>query len=89
MEEIDGDFNHDRHDCERYDLQRTLDGLHRAASSMAALATSLSPRELVTTADYGGGRVISTTAVIRHALHDAEHHVLDIRRGVARMELNA
>jgi hypothetical protein len=31
--------------------------------------------------------VINTTAVIRHALHDAEHHLLDIRRGIARQQL--
>jgi hypothetical protein len=31
----------------------------------------------------------NTTAVVRHAMHDAEHHLLDIRRGIARQQLSA
>jgi hypothetical protein len=32
-------------------------------------------------------QVINTTAVIRHALHDTEHHLLDIRRNIAHQQL--
>jgi hypothetical protein len=33
--------------------------------------------------------IINTAAVVRHALHDAEHHLLDIRRGIARLQLSS
>ena len=54
---------------------------------MAAFAESLTPQEQVVVAVYAQGQVINATAVIRHALHDAEHHLLDIRRGIARQQL--
>jgi hypothetical protein len=54
---------------------------------MATFAESLTPEEQVVNAVYSKDQVINTTAVIRHALHDAEHHLLDIRRGIARQQL--
>ena len=54
---------------------------------MAALAESLTPEEQVVIAVYFEERLINTTAVIRHALHDAEHDLLDVRRGIARQQL--
>jgi hypothetical protein len=33
--------------------------------------------------------MISTAAVVRHALHGDEHHLLDIRRGIARGQLRS
>ena len=50
---------------------------------------SLTPEEQVATAVYFDEQVLNTTAVIRHALHDAEHHLLDVRRGIARQQLRA
>ena len=82
-----GQFEHEVHDCERFELATTLDILKTAAQSLAAYATSLTPDEQDRTADYGDGLVINTVAVVRHALHDSEHHLLDIRRGIAGMQL--
>jgi hypothetical protein len=56
---------------------------------MAAFAVNLTAVEQDRRADYGGGLVINTAAVVRHALHDAEHHLLDIRRGIARLQLSS
>ena len=82
-----GVFEHDTHDCGRFDIADTLESLGTAARSMAAFAESLTPEEQVVIAVYFEDEVINTTAVIRHALHDAEHHLLDVRRGIARQQL--
>jgi S-DNA-T family DNA segregation ATPase FtsK/SpoIIIE len=84
---LPGVFEHDTHDCGRFDVVETLESLGGAARSIAAFAQSLTPDEQVATAVYFNEMVINTTAVIRHALHDAEHHLLDIRRGIARQQL--
>ena len=84
---LPGVFEHDTHDCGRFDVAETLESLGAAARSMAAFAESLTPDEQAATAVYVNELVINTTAVIRHALHDAEHHLLDIRRGIARQDL--
>ncbi len=84
---IPGVFEHDTHDCGRFDIDDTVESLGVAARSMAAFAESLTPEQQVVTAVYFGDWVLNTTAVIRHALHDAEHHLLDIRRGIARQQL--
>ena len=84
---LPGVFKHDTHDCGRFDVAETLESLGATARSMAAFAESLTPDERVATAVYVDEQVINTTAVIRHALHDAEHHLLDIRRGIARQDL--
>ena len=86
-QDLAGKFEHDVHDCHQFALRPTLNILMSAASSMADLATSLTPQEQARRADYGGGLIINTAAVVRHALHDAEHHLLDIRRGTARLQL--
>jgi len=54
---------------------------------MATFAESLTPEQQAVVAVYAEGWTINTTAVIRHALHDAEHHLLDVRRGIARQQL--
>lgn len=82
-----GAFEHDTHDCGRFDIADTLESLGAVARSMADFAESLTTDEQVIVAVYAEGWVINTTAVIRHALHDAEHHLLDIRRGIARQQL--
>ena len=84
---LPGVFEHDTHDCGRFDVAETLESLGAAARSMAAFAESLTPDERVATAVFVDEQVLNTTAVIRHALHDAEHHLLDIRRGIARQDL--
>jgi hypothetical protein len=56
---------------------------------MASFAESLTPEEQVVNAVDFEEQVIDTTAVIRHALHDAEHHLLDVLRGIARQQLRA
>ena len=84
---LPGVFEHDTHDCDRFDIADTLESLGAVARSMATFAESLTPEEQVVVAVYAGEWVINTIAVIRHALHDAEHHVLDIRRGIARQQL--
>jgi hypothetical protein len=84
---LPGAFEHDTHDCDRFDIADTLESLGAVARSMAAFAESLTPDEQVVVAVYAEDWVINTTAVIRHALHDAEHHLLDIRRGIARQQL--
>lgn len=83
-----GQFEHDTHECEQFEIAATLDALGSAATSMAALAMSLTPEDQARTATYANGLVINTAAVVRHALHDAEHHLLDIRRGIARLQLS-
>lgn len=80
-------FHPEFHECEQFGHDATLDALATAAQSMAALTDSLTAQELDETAEYGGGVILNTRAVIRHALHDAEHHLLDIRRGIARLQL--
>lgn len=87
--DLAGQFEHDTHDCGRFELASTLGALESAASSLAAFAAALTAEELARTADYGDGLVINTAAVVRHALHDAEHHLLDIRRGLARLQLSS
>ena len=87
MPEVAGVFEHDTHDCGRFDVADTVESLGAAATSMAAFAESLTPEEQVVIAVYFEEWVLNTTAVIRHALHDAEHHLLDVRRGIARQQL--
>ena len=82
-----GVFEHDTHDCDRFDIADTLESMGVVARSMASFAESLTPDEQAVIAVYAEGWVINTTAVIRHALHDAEHHLLDVRRGIARQQL--
>ena len=84
---LPGVFEHDTHDCDRFDIADTLESLGAAARSMATFAESLTPAEQAVIAVYSKEQVINTTAVIRHALHDAEHHLLDVRRGIARQQL--
>jgi len=84
---LPGVFEHDTHDCDRLDIADTLQSLGAVTSSMATFAESLTREEQVVIAVYAEEWVINTTAVIRHALHDAEHHLLDIRRGIARQQL--
>lgn len=84
---LPGVFEHDAHDCARFDIAGTLDSLATVAGSMADFAESLTPEEQGVVAVYTADLEINTTAVIRHALHDAEHHLLDIRRGIARQHL--
>lgn len=88
-QDLAGEFDHAHHACERFDLTSTLDTLGSAAISMASFAINLTTDEQARTADYSGGLVMSIAAVVRHALHDAEHHLLDIRRGLARLQLPA
>jgi hypothetical protein len=87
--DLTGEFEHDLHNCDRFEIASTLDNLNSAARSMAAFAVNLTTAEQDRRADYGGGLVINTAAVVRHALHDAEHHLLDIRRGIARLQLSS
>jgi hypothetical protein len=86
---LPGVFEHDTHNCDRFDIAATLASLGAVATSMAAFAESLTPDEQAMVALYSKDQVINTTAVIRHALHDAEHHLLDIRRGIARQQLGS
>jgi hypothetical protein len=86
-QDLAGQFEHDNHDCDRFDLASTLEGLKSAARSLASFAANLTPQAQDRKADYGDGLIINTAAVVRHALHDAEHHLLDIRRGIARLQL--
>jgi hypothetical protein len=87
--DLAGEFDHDLHDCDRFEIASTLDSLSSAAQSMAAFAVALTPAEQDRRADYGDGLIINTAAVVRHALHDSEHHLLDIRRGIARLQLSS
>ena len=84
---LPGAFEHDTHDCERFGIADTLESLGAVTGSMASFAELLTPDEQVATAVYFREEVLNTTGVIRHALHDAEHHLLDIRRGIARQQL--
>jgi hypothetical protein len=88
-QDLAGAFEHDLHDCDRFAIASTLGILSAAARSMGDFAMNLTPQEQDRRADYGGGLVISTAAVVRHALHDAEHHLLDIRRGIAHLQLSS
>ncbi len=88
-QDLAGQFEHDAHDCERFDIASTLGDLGSAARSMAAFALNLTLEEQDRRADYVGGLIINTAAVVRHAVHDAEHHLLDIRRGIARLQLGS
>jgi hypothetical protein len=88
-EDLAGQFEHDVHDCKQSEIAPTLDALSSAAGSMAAFAANLTTAEQERRADYDVGFTINTAAVVRHALHDAEHHLLDIRRGIARLQLSS
>lgn len=87
--DLAGVFEHETHDCGRFGIAGTLGQLAVAAGSMADFTEPLAPEEQGMIATYVPSQVISTTAVVRHALHDAEHHLLDIRRGIARQQLRA
>lgn len=88
-----GEFEHPVHDCGRFTIADTLRDLGDAATAMADFTAGLSAAEQASTAVYYRStksdyvEVLNTTAVVRHALHDAEHHLLDVRRGIARLEL--
>lgn len=90
-----GEFEHPVHECERFAIADTLRDLGAAATAMADFTAALSAGEQGTTAVYYRStksdyvEVLNTTAIVRHALHDAEHHLLDVRRGIARLELGA
>jgi hypothetical protein len=92
---LPGEFEHPVHDCQRFTIADTLRDLGSAASAMADFAVALTPAEQASRAVYYRStksdyvEVLNTTAVVRHALHDAEHHLLDVRRGIARMELGS
>lgn len=86
---LPGVFEHDTHDCDRFDITDTLEALSATANSIATFADSLTPEEQAVIAVYSKGLEINTSAVIRHALHDAEHHLLDVRRGIARRQLRS
>jgi hypothetical protein len=86
-QDLAGQFEHDIHDCDRFNLASTLDALKSATRSLAFFAANLTPKAQERRADYGDGLILNTAAVVRHALHDAEHHLLDIRRGIARLQL--
>jgi hypothetical protein len=87
--DLAGEFEHEVHDCDRFEIAPTLDALKSAARSMAAFAVNLTTAEQERRADYDHGLTMNTAAVVRHALHDAEHHLLDIRRGIARGQLSS
>lgn len=74
----------DEHDCEQWSTDAALDDLASATDTMKDLLGSLSADELARPGHYAPGLPFTAFAAIRHALHDAEHHLLDIRRGVAR-----
>ena len=90
---LPGQFEHPVHDCERFTLADTLRDLGAAAQAMADFTVALTAEEQARTAVYYRStksdyvEVLDTTAVVRHALHDAEHHLLDVRRGIARLQL--
>lgn len=88
-EGLAGQFEHESHACEQFDVSTVLGELDAAGKSMAAFAGQLTPVELGRSANYTERLVLTTAAVVRHALHDAEHHLLDIRRGVASLRLAA
>lgn len=92
---LPGEFEHPTHQCERFTIADTLRDLGAAATAMADFTAALTAEEQASTAVYYRStksdyvEVLNTTAVVRHALHDAEHHLLDVRRGIARLELSA
>jgi hypothetical protein len=86
---VPGAFEHPVHDCARFTVADTIESLRAVTESMADFAEALTPQEQAHVEVYAEGWTINTTAVIRHALHDAEHHLLDVRRGIARMQLRA
>lgn len=86
-DELPPDATSDNHGCESVGATDTLADLQGAVDSLVLFTGSLSAPELTAEADYGGGLLLSTSGVIRHGLHDAEHHVLDVRRGIARLLL--
>lgn len=72
------------HACEPRDIETVLDDLDAAFRSLGDYAAGLSEEELRRPATSVGRIGFGPTlGVIRHVLHDAEHHLLDIRRGIA------
>ena len=53
---LPGVFEHDTHDCDRFDVADTLESLGAAARSMATFAESLTPEEQVVIAVYSRSR---------------------------------
>jgi hypothetical protein len=66
----------------------TLADMATVCASMAACAGALPLAQMAFMADSAPALPLTTFAVFRHALHDALHHVLDVR-GIASMEPRA
>lgn len=77
----------DEHGCEVFDMSERLSRLRSVATAIAEWIPALRPNELSREDLYAGSVRIDTLTVLRHGLHDAEHHLLDIRRGVAKQLL--
>lgn len=77
----------DEHDCGVFDMRERLSGLRSVATAIAEWMPALRADELGRENLYVGTFRFDTLTVLRHGLHDAEHHLLDIRRGVAKQLL--
>lgn len=86
---LPGAYEYPEHACDDVGPATALAELSAAAEAAADLAGSLTPEQRAFVADYHPGMPLSTFAVIRHALHDADHHLLDVHRGIARLTLAA
>ena len=63
------------------------DGLPAAATRVQELASTLTAAEWDSPVDMGDDVVIPVGAVLAHLLHDAAHHLWDVRRGLAGLAL--
>ena len=63
----------------RIDAVAASDGLDREARALVDRLSELSPEAWTAWATVGGQRV-DAHWVVRHALHDATHHLLDVER---------
>lgn len=61
--------------------------LAAARSAVAQMVSTLAPAELLQTIPLDGAFPITADWMLAHLLHDLQHHLLDMRRGRAKLEL--
>lgn len=67
------------HEPRQLELQRALGGLDREASRLVDRLTDLAPATWAHTAIIDG-EAVDAHWICRHAVHDATHHLMDVRR---------
>jgi hypothetical protein len=70
------------HGYNELDPARVLGSLERNANTMADRASKALPAHFARTATLGSGEQTDGAGVLKHAVHDATHHLKDVQRAI-------